>query len=722
MPENVHLSRRHVYWGYVAILAAAAAISQAEEDWTSLIVVAVGVLVGMYLDRRGLTLEFYMRTPLGLVAVVLFALDFFFYSRGVILTISHLVIMTSAIYLVTSHTFVDRMWIFVQGIVLLSAAGAATFGFMFMVYAVIFIIAAAFFAYNALAVHAAGGPWRSVVVEVKRRRLPRAGFAVAATLLVAVATASGYVLTPRYKPFGLTAPFIMGGKPIVGFSPEVSLANGVGNILQNTSVAFRANVSVEGVIGESRIPLYWRGNTLVYFTGTGWRRSPEGTFAGGYFRRLPVPGRIFSTGTRAMGNMPVRQEITLERLTTDYIFALPGVSRIRSPVVTRIRFDGETADLAKDESEDDLTGPYVYSLVSYPAQPSPELLAGTDFDYNLDESQIAGALDKSFISPEVEAFAKSIAGHLPTPYERVVAITTFLREQYNYTTYKAARLDGPTPVDDFLFRTREGHCEYFSSATALMLRAVDVPTRVVNGFYGGEYNQIGDYYTVLQANAHSWNEVYFNGRGWFTFDSTPAGEAIGTAVESSYLRNVYEYIKYRWFGAMARYNAETQQAIYERLGRYVKPVARPFVWLYTKILKVASRANPGGTGALRVAFAVALFTTVAIAGLFLAVAVAGSLRAALASLHRRVSRRSVHPPEFYRRFLSMLKAKGFTRGLDETPMELAIRASVAGAVPRRDSKKIVESYYRWRFGGQVVTPDEAAGLKEALDACSRKGA
>ena len=86
---------------------------------------------------------------------------------------------------------------------------------------------------------------------------------------------------------------------------------------------------------------------------------------GANLRLLPVPGRIFSTATRALGPTAVRQEITLDPLSTNYIFALPGVRRIYSPVAKTIRFDSETADLAKSPN-DEGTGAFLYTVVSYP--------------------------------------------------------------------------------------------------------------------------------------------------------------------------------------------------------------------------------------------------------------------------------------------------------------------------------------------------------------------
>src|SRR5699024_1231471 len=77
------------------------------------------------------------------------------------------------------------------------------------------------------------------------------------------------------------------------------------------------------------------------------------------------------------------------------------------------------------------------------------------------------------------------------------------------------------PVEDFLFNTQRGHCEYFASSAVLMLRSIGVPARMVNGFLGGTWNDVGDYLTVRQGDAHAWVEVFVPKLGWIPFDPTP---------------------------------------------------------------------------------------------------------------------------------------------------------------------------------------------------------
>src|SRR5207247_6617599 len=86
---------------------------------------------------------------------------------------------------------------------------------------------------------------------------------------------------------------------------------------------------------------------------------------------------------------------------------------------------------------------------------------------------------------------------------------------------------GQDPLAHFLFETRAGHCEYFASAMAIMARTLGIPSREVNGFLPGEYNDLAGDYIVRASDAHSWVEVYFPGNGWQVFDPTPSSVETG---------------------------------------------------------------------------------------------------------------------------------------------------------------------------------------------------
>src|SRR5690606_23555661 len=110
------------------------------------------------------------------------------------------------------------------------------------------------------------------------------------------------------------------------------------------------------------------------------------------------------------------------------------------------------------------------------------------------------------------------------PADKARAVQDRLRTEYRYDLASPSGAD-PHPPDPFLFESKRGPCAFYSSAMAILLRAVDVPTRNVTGFVGGTYNRFGRFYAVRQGDAHSWVEVYLDGEGWVTFDPTPPADA-----------------------------------------------------------------------------------------------------------------------------------------------------------------------------------------------------
>ncbi|MEO8342444.1 MAG: DUF3488 and transglutaminase-like domain-containing protein [Gallionella sp.] len=100
------------------------------------------------------------------------------------------------------------------------------------------------------------------------------------------------------------------------------------------------------------------------------------------------------------------------------------------------------------------------------------------------------------------------------------ALAYFNKQGFAYTLEPP--LLGANTVDDFLFTTKRGFCEHYASAFVFLMRAANVPARVVTGYLGGEFNDVGNYYIVRQSDAHAWAEVWLAGQGWVRVDPTAA--------------------------------------------------------------------------------------------------------------------------------------------------------------------------------------------------------
>ncbi len=164
----------------------------------------------------------------------------------------------------------------------------------------------------------------------------------------------------------------------------------------------------------------------------------------------------------------------------------------------------------------------------------------------------------------IAELARHWVGSTTNPVRQAELIEHHLRHDYKYD------LDSPSgaaahPLDDFLFNSKRGHCEFYSTAMAIMLRTLGVPTRNVTGFIGGTYNRFGHYYAVRQGDAHSWVEVYFDKKGWTRFDPTPPSDAAPQSDVTGLLAFVRDFIEataQRWNRHVVGYDLKQQVQLF----------------------------------------------------------------------------------------------------------------------------------------------------------------
>jgi hypothetical protein len=188
-------------------------------------------------------------------------------------------------------------------------------------------------------------------------------------------------------------------------------------------------------------------------------------------------------------------------------------------------------------------------------------------------------------NPRTRALANGWLADDPGP-ETIVerALDVFRGAEFFYTLTPPPL--GSHTADEFIFETREGFCEHYASALAIMLRAAGLPTRVVTGYQGGEFNGIGDYYIVRQMDAHAWTEVWLGERGWVRVDPvsavaperialgsmrSSAREALGTRALSRlpWLRQallLWDTVNVRWNEWVIGYGPQLQRSLLQYLG------------------------------------------------------------------------------------------------------------------------------------------------------------
>lgn len=126
------------------------------------------------------------------------------------------------------------------------------------------------------------------------------------------------------------------------------------------------------------------------------------------------------------------------------------------------------------------------------------------------------------ITPETVALAEELTAVHDNPFDKAIAVRDWLRTNIDYNDQIAAPPEDAEPVDYVLFVNREGYCNYYASAMAVMLRSQGVPARIVSGYAQGEFDDETNSYRVRASNAHTWVEVYFPAYGWIQFEPTAA--------------------------------------------------------------------------------------------------------------------------------------------------------------------------------------------------------
>ncbi|MCX7966225.1 MAG: transglutaminaseTgpA domain-containing protein [Syntrophorhabdaceae bacterium] len=315
-------------------------------------------------------------------------------------------------------------------------------------------------------------------------------------------------------------------KAKTGFTESVRLG-AVSNIQEDASIIMR--VHMERIRDED---LYWRGIVLDYFDGISWKSSKKQYL--NQNQPVIVPGAS------------VKQVIYLEPYENRYIFgldkpvfiSLKGIKRLEdlsyvmpSPIERRLRYE-------------------VLSVMSH-----------VFYEHDIDKTLYLQVPEN--ISERIRQLAKILASGNDI-LNNIQAVYNFFNDgsfRYSLKNLPVSR----TPLEDFLFKNKYGNCEYFASAFAVILRLAGIPSRLVGGYRGGYYNDVGKYYLVPQKNAHVWVEAYINGKGWMRFDPTPvAYETFGLGKKKDIIlqiRLIMDTINFYWYAFVINYNLDRQLSI-----------------------------------------------------------------------------------------------------------------------------------------------------------------
>lgn len=550
-------------------------------------------------------------------------------------------------------------------------------------------------------------------VEVERilnsRRIVGGSFLAGTSLVsigIFVLASVTFFLIPRFG-FGFFSSRARRGQATVGFSDRVELGE-YGLIKDNPQVVMR----IELPSGQPKTPLRMRGVSFDRYAHGHWSRTAR--TASEPLRRwddlwlVDQAERPNAQRVRQILSSSLVQQVYLDPLDTAVLFGaahplayqLPraGLGTAAPVIELEARAAGEV--IALERRIEPGTGRAYsverksglrYTVYSDDREPSiPALLAVPELSAESAEALAPYLVLPQDLPPRIAELARKVTAGHKGPFAKAIAVEQFLQKSYRYTL-DLKRDERYEPLDDFLFVQRAGHCEYFASAMAVMLRTQGIPTRSVNGFLGGEWNGYGKYVAMRQGDAHSWVEVWLDGMGWTTFDPTPVGPGAGAPAWGK-LRQVVDTLELAWFKWVIEYDLGKQADAVSRVRKWAEGgSAASGRWL--EVLSRHRRA--------------------------LAIALGTALLSWLAWRRRRGFRwgggavRAQAANQAFERALRALEKRGHARGAGETGRELAVRVEAArdpGATPFAE---LVELYYAARFGGAEVAPD-------ALERLARK--
>jgi len=686
-------------------------------DVLSLMFVGAALAVkALHLARRNpFVLSEKVTSRLTIVYVLFYVLDLLFLSGSFITATVHLVLFIMVVTMFAVQRERYNVYLIVIAFMMVLAAAILTIDSFFL---------GAFFVFSLLAV--------ATFICMEMRRSFRAAEKRTASSPASLArplsrslgrTAAGLVLgifigipvifymLPRWS-FGRLSQLAAANLFVAGFGSEVKLGE-IGRIQQTDQVAMHVTF-----LNGSQPPadMYWHGVTLSHFDGKRWyndRVADQSRSFVGFTNNLNFDESYIS---KAFLGMPSRHgalfgkhveyRVLMEPLGTNVVFLLSTPTALESEV-RRYAVTSAAAVGYEDPTR---------QIRAYKAEAAERLISpNAEQDTDTIPSEIAALYlqipDK--LDPQVTELAQQLTKGEISTVSRARAIETYLQTKFAYTLDMETK--GSDPIAYFLFDRKKGHCEYFASSMALMLRTIGIPARIVNGFRGGEYNDISGSYIVRARDAHSWVEAYIPGHGWHEFDPTPAADPIQRdrwARLLLYLDAAREF----WGEWVINYDFSHQRELshstvvktretFDSLRMTVRE------W-YDRLLERARKTQQDATlhpqeyGVRTVVLLATLLFIFNVRSLWLWIC------------GIRVARRPEQAPRlaasiWYDRLIKLLRRKGYERQPAQTAEEFA--ASIETETVREEVVNFAEHYERARFGDSASDAEKLPELYDEVE-------
>jgi hypothetical protein len=621
-----------------------------------------------------------------------FPLDYFFISRAFIPSTVHLVFFLAVIQILTSRT--NRDYFFMATIAFLELLAAAILStnsnfFLFLTLYLMFAMAA----FTSAEIRRSLQKRLTVARSGLRSFHPRlAALTAVITVGILGLTAGLFFMLPRTADAALRR-LVSRRFYLPGFSNQVTLDE-IGEI-KTTS---RPVMHVHFADIHAPPNLKWRGATLSDFNGHSWfepssdphpiQAAPKGTFQLADDRQRRRLGRSIHYG------------VSLNSIDSDVLFfaGRPEILYLNlKQIAIMARGDGSYR-LGHTPAEG-----FLYDVWGWPEDPAAE-----DFLGSPERRQY---LSLPALDPRIRELARNTVRGLNNDTDRAVALARHLRANYGYTLELPAH-EVADPLAYFLFARKKGHCEYFASAMAVMLRTLGIPSRLVTGFQSGIFNPLTELYVIRASDAHSWVEAWLPARGWVTFDPTPPDPSPGANALLIKLALYADAVETFWQEWVLSYDLGHQAKLADRMEQASRRVS--LRWLdrifdmgdnWTSTRKWLAQAGPWWLLALACG-TVCAWSAPKLWRVWRVRRGVWRLRRGQVSV--------ADATLLYRRMLKLLKRRGYEKPAWSTPYEFAC------SLPPSEVGMLVlqftSAYNALRFGGQADAAPQLSLLLEELEA------
>jgi len=635
--------------------------------------------------------------------IAFYPVDYFFVSHTFLQATVHLVFFLAVVKILSARTNRDYLYTAAIAFLEILAAAILSASLNFLVFLGIYLLCA-IAAFTSAEIRRAMQKPHQIARSGLRRFHPRlAALAAFVTFGILILTGGLFFLLPR-SANAVFSGLVSHRIHVPGFSNDVTLGQ-IGEIKNDSSAVMHIRPDSAGFPDG----LKWRGVALSEFDGKRWFNPPIET------RTVRLDnGWTLVTDLPRIGNR-LFYHVTLNAVDSEALFVagLPEQLRPEHPSVPGVR-----REVFTDGENEVVRGPNDSLRLRFIPPDNFRYAVSSVLDDGVSPSGHAALspdarehyLQLHQLDPRVRELAEKVTAGWFTQLDRARAIENHLRVSYGYT------LDLPDhetadPIAYFLFDRKKGHCEYFASAMAVMLRAIGIPTRLVNGFQSGTFNAISNQYVIRASDAHSWVEAYLESRGWTTFDPTPADPLAHSGGLLARLALWSDAADTFWQDWVLRYDQSRQSLLAAQLQSSSRQLRMGWIEGWSR--SAGQWKSRLGT------WSAAHVPSLALLVAFVGALVLGGPRAlrSLRMLHRvrRVRDGQASAGDatvLYERMLELLRHRGFQKPAWFTPREFA------ASLPAETGMLVDQftaAYNDLRFGGKLDAAPRLTLLLEELE-------